>query len=138
MLRPVWPMRMPLAPCGQRSGGAGSPLLRVEFPMTSPSCFLVFVFLGPHPQHMEIPRPGVKSKLQLPAYTIAMATLDLSHIHNLHCSFQREILNPLSKARDRTCILMDTSRVLYPPNHNENSSQAVFTGFHQREQGQNV
>ena len=28
-------------------------------------------FLGPHPQHMEVPRLGVKSELQLLAYTAA-------------------------------------------------------------------
>ena len=32
-----------------------------------------------------------------------------------------QILNKLSKARDQTCILMDTSRVLNPPSHNGNS-----------------
>ena len=30
-----------------------------------------FCFLGPHLQHMEVPRPGVKLELQLPAYTTA-------------------------------------------------------------------
>ena len=30
-----------------------------------------FVFLGSHPQHMEVPRLGVEWKLQLPAYTTA-------------------------------------------------------------------
>ena len=29
-------------------------------------------------QHMEVPKLGVKSELQLPAYAIAMVTLDLS------------------------------------------------------------
>ena len=33
--------------------------------------FFVFFFLGPHLQHMEVPRLGVKSELQLPAYTTA-------------------------------------------------------------------
>ena len=28
-----------------------------------------FVFLGPHLQHMEVPKLGVKSELQLPAYS---------------------------------------------------------------------
>jgi len=36
-----------------------------------------FVFLGPHLQHMEIPRVGVKSELQLLAYTTATATAPL-------------------------------------------------------------
>ena len=61
---------------------------------------------------MEVPRLGVESDLQLPAYTKATATLDLSHVCNLHHSSQQhQILNPLSKARDRTRILMDPSRV---------------------------
>ena len=31
----------------------------------------LFVFLGPHPWHMEVPRLGVELELQLPAYTTA-------------------------------------------------------------------
>ena len=42
------------------------------------NCCFVFVFLGPHPQHMEVPRPWVQSELQLLAYTTATATWDLS------------------------------------------------------------
>ena len=37
-------------------------------------------FLGPHVQHMEVPRLGVALELQLPAYTTAKATQDPSHI----------------------------------------------------------
>ena len=36
--------------------------------------------------HMEVPRLGVKSQLQLWAYTTATAMLDLSHICDLHRS----------------------------------------------------
>ena len=37
---------------------------------------------------------------------------DLSHVCDLHSSsWQHQILNPLSKAGDQTCILMDPSRV---------------------------
>ena len=36
-----------------------------------------FFFLGPYLQHMEVPRLGVKSELQLPAYTTVTATPDL-------------------------------------------------------------
>ena len=54
---------------------------------------------------MEVPRLGVKSKLQLPAY--ATATLDLSYVCDLHHSSQKcQILNSLSKAKDQTCILI--------------------------------
>ena len=72
---------------------------------------LLFVFLGLHPGHMEVPGLGIKWEL---AYTTATATPDLSRVCNLHHnSEQRWILHPLSKARDRTCVLMDTSRVHY-------------------------
>ena len=50
--------------------------------------FIFFVFLGPHLQHMEVPRPGVELELQLPAYTTATTTQDPSHICNLHHSSQ--------------------------------------------------
>ena len=59
---------------------------------------------------MEVPRLGVESELQLPAYTTATAMQDLSRIFNLHhSSRQHQILNPLRKARDWTHILVDTS-----------------------------
>ena len=66
-----------------------------------PFFFLLFVFLGPHLQHMQVPRLGVESKLQLLACATAVAVLDPSHICDLHhSSRQRWILNPLSGARD--------------------------------------
>ena len=37
-------------------------------------------------QHMEVPRPGVKSELQLPAHAIATATPEPSHICDLNHS----------------------------------------------------
>ena len=56
---------------------------------------------------MEVPRLGVKSELQLPAYITATATRDPSRVCNLHhSSQQRRIVNPLSKGRDRTRNLM--------------------------------
>ena len=45
--------------------------------------FFFLFFLGPHLQHMEIPRLGVESELQLLATATATATTDLSHICNL-------------------------------------------------------
>ena len=65
---------------------------------------------------MEIPRLGVELELQLLTYTTATATAtwDLTHVCDLHhSSLQRWILNPLSEARDRTHVLMDTSQVHY-------------------------
>ena len=54
---------------------------------------------------MAVPGLGVESELQLQAYTTALAMPDPSHICDLHRSFWQ---HPLSEARDRTCILMDT------------------------------
>jgi len=67
---------------------------------------LFFCFLGPHLWHMEFPRLGVTSELQLPAYTTATTMQDPSRLCDLyHSSWpltRCQILNPLSKARDRT------------------------------------
>ena len=56
---------------------------------------------------MEVPRLGVKLELQLPADTTATATPDPSSVCDLHHGlWQRQILNLLSEARDRTRVLM--------------------------------
>ena len=44
--------------------------------------FFFLVFLGPHPWHMEVPRLGFESKLQLPATATATAMPDPSHVYN--------------------------------------------------------
>ena len=86
----------------------------------------IFFFLQLHPRHMEVPRPGVELTLQLPVYATAMATQDPSHICCLDLSLlQCQILNPLSKARDQTCILSDAkdiSCILNLLSHNGKSS----------------
>jgi len=77
-----------------------------------PFFFFFFVFVGLHPWHTEVPRLEVESELQLPAYTTATAMPDPSRISNLHhSSWQGQILNPLSKASDGTCVLMDASQI---------------------------
>ena len=74
--------------------------------------FIYFIYLGPDPRHMEVPRLGVESELQLPADTTVTATRGPSHVCDLHhSSLQHRILNLLSEARDRNQILLDTSRV---------------------------
>ena len=71
---------------------------------------------------MEGSRLGAKSELQLPAYTIATATLAPSHVCNLHHSpWQHHILNPLREARDQTHILLVTSYVHNLLSYNGNS-----------------
>ena len=90
---------------------AQSLLSQISFESIIKLWIILFAFLPPHLWHMEVPRLGVQSELQLPAYTTATATAisDLSHVCNLHhSSRQRQILNPLSEARDRTSILMVT------------------------------
>ena len=60
--------------------------------------------------HIEAPRLGVESELQLPAYATATAIPNPSYICDLHhSSRQCQILNPLSKARGQIHILMDNS-----------------------------
>ena len=76
--------------------------------------FVCFCFLEPHPRHMEVPRVGVKSELQLPACTTATATPDPSCTCDLHHSSpKRRIPHPLSEARDGASILMDTTRIRF-------------------------
>ena len=72
--------------------------------------FFFFLVLGPHRWHMEVPRLRVQLEPQLPAYIIATAMPDPSHVCDPHySSWQRRILNPLSEARDRSatsCFLV--------------------------------
>ena len=71
-------------------------------------------FSGLHPQHTEVPRPGVQWELLLPAYARATAIPDLSHICSLyHSSQQRQIVNPLSEARDQIHNLMVPSQICF-------------------------
>ena len=71
---------------------------------------------------MEVSRLGVESQLQMLAYATATARPDLSCLCDLHHSLRQcWILKPLSKARDQTHILMDTSRVLSLLIHHGNS-----------------
>ena len=76
--------------------------------------FFFFVFLAPHPQHMEVPKLGGQLELRPPTYTTATAIPDLSHVCDLHhSSWQHQILDPLIEARDQTHVLMDTRWVHY-------------------------
>ena len=92
--------------------------------------FFFFGFLGPHPWYMEIPRIRVELELQLLAYTIATATLDPSCFCDLrHSSQQHQILNPLSKTRDQSCILMATCQISLPMSHDGNSYVKLLCEF---------
>ena len=77
------------------------------------SFFFSFYLLG-HAQHVEVSRLGVK---------VGATAAGLHHRHSnaktnlvcdlYHSSRQHWILNPLSKARDPTHVLMDTNLVHY-------------------------
>ena len=75
--------------------------------LTQPALSFFFCFLGLHPQHIEVPRLGIELEpMPQPQQP--------SHICDLHLSsWQHQILNPLREAGDRTCVLMDNSRVYY-------------------------
>ena len=61
---------------------------------------------------MEVPRLRVELELQLPAYTTATAMQDPSRVCDLHHSSPpHQILDPLSKVRDRTRNLLVPSRI---------------------------
>ena len=78
-------------------------------------CLFVFVFLGPHLWHMEVPRLEVQSELLQPAYTRATAMPDLSRACDpRHNSRQHQIPNPLSEANDQTSNLMVPSQIRVP------------------------
>ena len=71
--------------------------------------YFYFCFLGPHLWHMDVPRLGVESDLQLPAYATSTRMWDPSCACSPQSSsWQRRILNPLREARDQTRILTDT------------------------------
>ena len=54
---------------------SGKGVSRLEVRMLD--LFIYFLsFLGPYPQHMEVPRLGVESELQLLAYATATAMSD--------------------------------------------------------------
>ena len=77
--------------------------------------------------HIEVPKLGVESELQLLAYITATVTPEPSCIYDPHRSLlQRQIPNPLSEARDETCILMDASWVPNPLSHSRNSTTTIY------------
>ena len=89
--------------------------------------FLFFVFL---PflrlllRHMEVPRLGVnQSCIHRPMPQPQQRGAEPCRVCSLHHSSQQHrILNPLSKARDRTCNQSDS----FPLRHNGNSSAGSF------------
>ena len=90
--------------------------MTIFFLVLSP--YFVFFFflyhLWSHLWHVDVPRLGAESELQLLACTTGTATQKPSCVYNLHHSLQqRGILNPLNEARDRTCVLMDINQICF-------------------------
>ena len=74
---------LPLAPSVATQTGAYTCLLYswssfsvLWILISHPILFIFLIYLGPHLWHMEAPRLGVKSEVQLPTYTTATATPD--------------------------------------------------------------
>ena len=77
--------------------------------------FFLFYFIFLHFRAALAAYGGSQARdLQMLAYTTATAMQDLSYICNLpHGSQQHRIIDPLSKTRDQTSILMDTSWIRF-------------------------
>ena len=80
-------------------------------PICNFTFFLSFVFLGPPAAYGGTQARG-PIRAAAAAYTTATAARDWSRVFNLHHSSQQHwILNPLSKTRDQTHVLIDTSQI---------------------------
>ena len=105
LLRNLWWQKRQLRPCVH----TGFILCCLPTPSL---VFFVFCLSRAAPMAYEGVELELQLQLQLPAYTTATAMPDLSRVCDPHhSSRQHRILNPLSEARDRTCVLMDTSGV---------------------------
>ena len=80
--------RLPLGDVAQGFALAVTSLPFFFFSLSLPFFLPSFLLFLPHPWHMEVPRLGVKSELQLPAYATAIATPDPSRVCDLHHSSQ--------------------------------------------------
>ena len=84
--------------------------------------FIFIFFLGPYLGHMEVPRLGVESELQLQVYATATALPALRPFCDLHCSLQQcWVLTRLIKDRNGTTSSQTICWVLNPLSHNGNS-----------------
>ena len=77
--------------------------------------FFFLVFLGPHPQYMEVPRLecaiGAVAAGLHHIHSKARSELCVSDLH--HSSWQCRILNPLIEAGDPTCVLIAAGQIRF-------------------------
>ena len=90
-------------------------------------CFVLFLLFRATPTGCRGSQARMP-ELQMPAYTTATAMQDLSCFCDLHLSSQQhQILNPLSKARDGTCILWDASQIRSTEPRQELQERSLFS-----------
>ena len=113
--------------CGQVTGLPGlRAVVRMKSRQLHPPPIFFFFFLGLNPWHMEGPRQGGPSQLQLLAYATATAPRDLSHIFDLHhSSWQHRILNPQSKSQGSNLHPHGYYLDSFPLHHDGNSSHTL-------------
>ena len=127
---------------GAHTGQAvGSSCLSLESPRVNEvgmnGLAIFFFSFRASPMAYGSSRAGGRIEAADEAYSTAPATRDPSCICYLHNSLQQSwILNPLRKARDQTCILMDTSRFLDPLSHSGNLLDWPLRSF--SEQGESA
>ena len=79
-------IRFPPGLPGQQPDGENPTWASAVSELQNHFCILFYFFLGLYLQHMEVPRLGVESELQLPASATATETWDPSCICDLHHS----------------------------------------------------
>ena len=84
--------------------------------------FFNFIFLGPPPRHMEVPRLRLDWNYSCrPTPQPQQCQIGATSLTYTNSSWKRRILNPLNGSRDRTCFLMDTSLFRNLLSHSGNS-----------------
>ena len=105
--------RLVVSPSGRK--GKINKLLEFPFNLLLPSFFFFFfLILGPYPWYMEVPRLGSNQSCSFwPTTQPQQCQIWAASVTYTTSSWQHWILNPLSKAGDQTCILMDTSQIRF-------------------------
>ena len=94
-----------------------------SYPILSYPILSYFIlFLGPHLQHMEVPRLGQSCS----CWPLQQTQQCKVRVASATYAAARWILNPLREVRDGTRVLVSTSWVLTPLRHNRSSSWGVF------------
>ena len=89
-----------------------SPCSKVVYTNKPLHClFISFFPFQLHPQHMEVPGPGIESEPELQQL------------------WQHRILNPLCWARDQTSATTETSQIINLPHHSGNSHQDFYSVY---------